>query len=40
MEIPLTVGLVGVALLPVLAAIGTVAALVSNLTIVVEKVSD
>ncbi|HNQ81301.1 MAG TPA: DUF4342 domain-containing protein [Candidatus Aminicenantes bacterium] len=40
MEIPLTVGLVGVALLPVLAAIGTVAALVSNLTIVVEKVED
>ena len=40
MEIPLTVGIVGVALLPVLAAIGTIAALVSNLTIVVEKVGD
>jgi hypothetical protein len=40
MELPLTVGIVGAALLPVLAAIGTVAALVSNLTIVVEKVED
>jgi hypothetical protein len=37
MEIPLTVGIVGAAFLPVLAAIGTIAALVSNLTIVVEK---
>ena len=40
MEIPLTVGIVGVALLPVVAAIGTIAALVSKLTIVVEKVGD
>ena len=38
MEIPLTVGIVGAAFMPVLAAIGTIAALVSNLTIVVEKV--
>jgi len=37
-EIPLTVGLVGAAFAPVLAAIGAIAALVSKLTIVVEKV--
>ena len=40
MEIPLTVGIVGVAILPVLAALGTIAALVSNMTIVVEKTID
>jgi hypothetical protein len=40
MEIPLTIGLVGAALVPVLAAIGAVAAIVSKLTIVVEKVED
>jgi len=34
------VGIVGAALLPVLAAIGAIAALVSKLTIVVEKVED
>jgi Flp pilus assembly pilin Flp len=39
-EFPLTVGIVGAALLPVLAAIGAIAALVSKLTIVVEKVED
>lgn len=38
MEIPLTVGVVGAVLLPVWAAIGAVAALAANLTIVVEKV--
>ena len=38
-EIPLTVGVVGVLLLPVWAAIGAIAALAANLTIVVEKVS-
>ena len=38
MEIPLTVGIIGAALVPVLAAIGAIAALVSKLTIVVEKV--
>jgi len=40
LEIPLTVGIVGAALVPVVAAVGTIAALVSKLTIVVEKVSD
>lgn len=39
-EFPLTVGVVGVALLPIWAAIGTVAALVANLTIVVEKTEE
>lgn len=37
-EIPLTLGVVGAVLLPVWAAIGAIAALVANLTIVVEKV--
>ncbi|OGZ26865.1 MAG: hypothetical protein A2365_03855 [Candidatus Nealsonbacteria bacterium RIFOXYB1_FULL_40_15] len=36
-EIPLTIGVVGAALLPVWAAIGTVVALVANCTIIVEK---
>lgn len=36
-EIPLTIGVVGVLLLPVWAAIGAIAALAANLTIVVEK---
>lgn len=40
MEIPLTVGVVGAIVAPVLAAVGAVAALASNLTIVVEKVAD
>ena len=38
LEIPLAVGLVGVALLPVLAAVGAVAAVVARLTLLVEKV--
>ena len=38
MEIPLTVGVVGAIIIPVWAAIGAIAALVSKLTIVVEKV--
>jgi hypothetical protein len=38
LEIPLTVGLIGAALAPVLAAVGAIAALVSKLTIVVEKI--
>jgi len=38
-EIPLTVGVVGVVLLPVWAALGALAALAANLTIVVEKVT-
>lgn len=37
MEIPLTIGVVGVLLLPTLAAIGAIAALVTDCTIVVEK---
>ncbi|MCX6565642.1 MAG: DUF4342 domain-containing protein [Candidatus Aminicenantes bacterium] len=40
LEIPLTVGIVGAALVPVVAAVGAIAALVSKLTIVVEKVSN
>jgi len=40
MELPLTIGVVGVLIAPVLAAVGAVAALASNLTIVVEKVED
>ena len=36
-EFPLTVGVVGAALAPVLVAIGAVAALVTEATIVVEK---
>lgn len=40
MEIPLTIGLVGALIVPVWAAIGAIAALVSRLTIVVEKVED
>jgi len=40
MEIPLTVGVVGAVFAPVLAALGAVAALASNLTIVVEKTGD
>jgi hypothetical protein len=36
-EIPLTLGVVGAVLLPVWAAIGAIAALAANLTIVVEK---
>lgn len=37
-EIPLTFGVVGVLLLPVWAAIGAIAALAADLTIIVEKV--
>lgn len=37
LEIPLTIGVVGVLLLPVWAALGAVAALVANLTITVER---
>ncbi len=39
MEIPLTFGVVGVLLAPTLAAIGAVAALLTEATIVVEKSS-
>ena len=39
-EIPLTLGVVGIVLLPVWAAIGAIAALVTDCTIVVEKVEE
>jgi hypothetical protein len=39
-EVPLTLGVVGAVLLPVWAAIGAIAALVTNCTIVVEKVGE
>jgi hypothetical protein len=39
-EIPLTWGVVGVLLLPTLAAVGAIAALVTDCTIVVEKVEE
>jgi hypothetical protein len=39
-EVPLTVGVVGVLVAPVAAALGAVAALVAHLTIEVERVSD
>jgi hypothetical protein len=38
LEIPLTIGVVGAIVAPILAAVGAIAALASNLTIVVEKV--
>ncbi|MBE3126105.1 MAG: DUF4342 domain-containing protein [Acidobacteria bacterium] len=40
MEIPLSVGVVGAIVAPILAAVGAVAALASNLTIIVEKTED
>ena len=39
-EIPLTLGLVGAVLLPVWAALGAIAALVTDCTIIVEKVEE
>jgi hypothetical protein len=39
-EIPLTLGVVGAAFVPVLAAVGAIAALVAKMTIVVEKIED
>lgn len=36
-ELPLTIGVVGAALAPVLAAVGAIAALVTECTIVVER---
>ena len=36
-EIPLTVGVIGAVLLPVLAAVGAIAALVTKCSIIVEK---
>ena len=40
MEIPLTIGVVGVVLAPTLAAVGAIAALVSEATVVVEKIEE
>jgi len=40
LEIPLTVGVVGAIVAPILAAVGAIAALASNLTIVVVKTED
>lgn len=40
LEIPLTVGIVGAALAPIVAAVGAIAALVSKLTIIVEKIEE
>ena len=37
LEFPLTIGVVGAVLLPTLAAVGAIAALVTEATIVVEK---
>ncbi len=37
MEFPLTIGAIGVVLAPIFAAVGTIAALATNCTIVVEK---
>lgn len=39
-EIPLTVGVIGAALLPVWAAIGAIAALATDCTIVVERADE
>jgi Flp pilus assembly pilin Flp len=36
-EVPLTVGVIGAALLPVLAAIGAIAAIATDCTLVVER---
>jgi hypothetical protein len=40
MEIPLTIGVVGAIAAPILAAVGGIAALASNMTIIVEKNPD
>lgn len=39
-EIPLTIGVVGAAFVPVLAAVGAIAALAARMTIVVEKIDS
>jgi len=39
-EIPLTLGVVGAAIAPVLAAVGAIAALVTKMSIVVEKIEE
>lgn len=40
LEVPLTIGLIGAALLPVFAAIGAAAALATRCTIVVEREAE
>jgi len=40
LEVPLTIGVIGAALLPVFAAIGALAALATRCTIVVEREMD
>lgn len=40
LEIPLTIGVVGAVLLPALVALGAIAALASDYTLVVEKVES
>ncbi len=40
LEVPLTIGLIGAAFMPVLAAIGAAAALATRCTIVVEREAD
>lgn len=40
LEVPLTLGVVGAALLPVIAAIGALAALATKCTLVVERTDD
>ena len=39
-EIPLTIGVVGIVLVPTLAAVGAIAALVTDCSIIVEKVEE
>jgi hypothetical protein len=39
-EVPLTLGVIGALLLPTLAAIGAIAALAANYTLIVEKVEE
>lgn len=39
-EVPLTIGVVGAILLPVWAALGAIAALAANFTIVVERLEE
>ena len=39
-EVPLTLGVVGIALAPTLAAVGAIAALVTDCSIIVEKVEE
>jgi hypothetical protein len=40
LEVPLTIGVLGAALLPVFAAVGAAAALATRCTIVVERATD